>query len=357
MIMPGRSGGEDYRFGFQGEEHDNEVSGNRNSVNFRYRVHDPRLGRFHSRDPLSGAFPWNSPYVFSENQILHAIEFEGLERIELNKTGEIRITDKMILGSEGSERNILIAEVYAATISMDYMVVSSDGLGVPDLDPAEFHDRFVMGNTSFTSSGVTPGSFRSSNGGSYVVNVSYNYNIVGSGSLEDVAAWQSEDMRGRGIIFGLDGSQKPRIMRPNRTTVYTPRSSEWPLDQPLILGSENGTIATVVSEENVFDNPRYGGFVTATLLQHMRDCRHIFAQSNIGGAAMGYALNYMGINLASAGLSMTLIAVHEAGHHASSRHRHNTGSYEYHQPGLQSNTNPYPTLQNTINILNEGSNY
>ncbi len=47
MLMPGRNfNAGDYRFGFQGQEMDNEIKGNGNSLVFEYRVHDPRLGRF-----------------------------------------------------------------------------------------------------------------------------------------------------------------------------------------------------------------------------------------------------------------------------------------------------------------------
>ena len=42
-------------------------------------MHDPRVGRFFSRDPLSAKYPWNSPYVFSENRLIDGVELEGLE--------------------------------------------------------------------------------------------------------------------------------------------------------------------------------------------------------------------------------------------------------------------------------------
>ncbi len=71
--------GDDYRYGFQGQEQDNELKGNGNSVNFKYRMHDPRIGRFFAVDPLSPHYPWNSPYAFSENRVIDMIELEGLE--------------------------------------------------------------------------------------------------------------------------------------------------------------------------------------------------------------------------------------------------------------------------------------
>ncbi|MEE9371693.1 MAG: hypothetical protein V3V00_01430 [Saprospiraceae bacterium] len=73
-----------YRYGFQGQEQDNEIKGNGNSVNFKYRMHDPRLGRFFAVDPLASSYPWNSTYAFSENRVIDAIELEGLEKISVH---------------------------------------------------------------------------------------------------------------------------------------------------------------------------------------------------------------------------------------------------------------------------------
>lgn len=80
MVMPGRSySSEGYRYGFQGQEKDDEVNGDGNSINYKYRVHDPRIGRFLSVDPLTKDYPWNSSYAFSENKVIQFIELEGAE--------------------------------------------------------------------------------------------------------------------------------------------------------------------------------------------------------------------------------------------------------------------------------------
>ncbi|MFT5970295.1 MAG: RHS repeat-associated protein [Flavobacteriales bacterium] len=78
--MPGRQFNlGSYRYGFQGQEMDNEIKGLGNSINYKYRMHDPRLGRFLSLDPLSDKYPHNSPYAFSENRVVDGIELEGKE--------------------------------------------------------------------------------------------------------------------------------------------------------------------------------------------------------------------------------------------------------------------------------------
>lgn len=82
MQMPGRNGnGDKYRYGFQGQEKDDEVKGEGSSINYKYRMHDPRIGRFFAVDPLTKDYPHNSPYAFSENVVIDHIELEGLEKI------------------------------------------------------------------------------------------------------------------------------------------------------------------------------------------------------------------------------------------------------------------------------------
>lgn len=48
-------------------------------LGFEYRMHDTRIGRFWSVDPLTAKFPWNSPYAFAENRVVDGRELEGLE--------------------------------------------------------------------------------------------------------------------------------------------------------------------------------------------------------------------------------------------------------------------------------------
>jgi RHS repeat-associated protein len=86
MLMPKRSetfGSSGYRFGFQGQEGDNEVAGEGNSYAFKYRIHDTRLGRFFSVDPLFKDYAYNSPYAFSENRVIDMIELEGAEKLDV----------------------------------------------------------------------------------------------------------------------------------------------------------------------------------------------------------------------------------------------------------------------------------
>ncbi|MBQ0737606.1 hypothetical protein [Mesonia mobilis] len=80
MLLPGRHGNTgDYRYGFQGQEMDNEVKGEGNSINYKFRMHDPRVGRFFAVDPLASGYPHNSPYALSENRLIDGTDLEGSE--------------------------------------------------------------------------------------------------------------------------------------------------------------------------------------------------------------------------------------------------------------------------------------
>lgn len=86
MLVPNRHSVDDYRYGFQGQEKDDEIKGKGNSLNYTFRMHDPRVGRFLSLDPLAPKYPHNSPYVFSENRVIDGTELEGLEFLEHNES-------------------------------------------------------------------------------------------------------------------------------------------------------------------------------------------------------------------------------------------------------------------------------
>lgn len=115
---------ESYRFGFQGQEMDNEIKGEGNSINYKYRVHDPRLGRFLSIDPLAPDYPWNSPYAFSENRVINSIELEGLEAIEAYYQWAPYTADGVVTDEEirTATTGAAIATAMTATIAIDVFV-------------------------------------------------------------------------------------------------------------------------------------------------------------------------------------------------------------------------------------------
>ena len=68
---------DNYRFGFNGKEKDNEAKGIGNSLDFGARMHDTRVARFLSTDRLASKFPHYSPYLFAGNSPIQAIDYNG----------------------------------------------------------------------------------------------------------------------------------------------------------------------------------------------------------------------------------------------------------------------------------------
>ena len=68
-----------YTFGFNGQEKDNEIKGAGNSINYKARIYDARLGRFMSVDPLIKSYPMLTPYQFASNTPIRATDLDGME--------------------------------------------------------------------------------------------------------------------------------------------------------------------------------------------------------------------------------------------------------------------------------------
>jgi RHS repeat-associated protein len=117
MQMPGRNASTgDYRYGFQGQETDDEVTGSESHVAFKYRMHDARLGRFLSLDPLAPDYSHNSPYAFSENTTIAFIELEGLEKLYAATGGQVLDTKPV---AEGEKMPIYLADETAEDFNPD----------------------------------------------------------------------------------------------------------------------------------------------------------------------------------------------------------------------------------------------
>jgi RHS repeat-associated protein len=82
-----------YRYGFNGMENDNEVSGEGNSNTTPFRKYDSRLGRWLSLDPLMSTYPHQSPYAGFNNNPVFFSDPTGLEgdppKTYKNECGEV----------------------------------------------------------------------------------------------------------------------------------------------------------------------------------------------------------------------------------------------------------------------------
>ena len=74
---------QDQNYGFQGQEHQKDLD--LGWVQFKWRMHNPSIGRFFNVDPLADSYVHNSPYAFSENKVVAHVELEGLESVPFMK--------------------------------------------------------------------------------------------------------------------------------------------------------------------------------------------------------------------------------------------------------------------------------
>ncbi|WP_344810207.1 RHS repeat-associated core domain-containing protein, partial [Chitinophaga oryziterrae] len=88
---------------FQGQEFDNSLD--LNWYQFKWRNHDPQIGRFIEIDPLASKYDYNSPYAFSENKVTSHVELEGLEAADFRIERDLRdVSSGKITGEELANR-------------------------------------------------------------------------------------------------------------------------------------------------------------------------------------------------------------------------------------------------------------
>lgn len=93
MQMPGRTfSPTESRYGYQGQEKTDEISGSGNHYQFKYREYDPRTENFWSVDPLAKLYPGWSPYAIAQRRIIDGIDFEGLEYVSAANWAEQNLT-------------------------------------------------------------------------------------------------------------------------------------------------------------------------------------------------------------------------------------------------------------------------
>lgn len=128
MEMPNRHfSSDDYRYGFNGMEKDDEVKGSGNSYDFGARILDPRVGRWLSLDPLASEYPNLSPYNYVGNNPIKFIDPDGERivdangktvRMKFNKDGTITYKGK---GQLSDETKTVLSRVGSTEIGQKYL--------------------------------------------------------------------------------------------------------------------------------------------------------------------------------------------------------------------------------------------
>jgi len=136
-----------YRYGFNGQEGDNEIYGDKLNYAFQYRMYDARIGRFWSVDPLRFDYPWNSTYAFAENRVIDGIDLEGLEFISVNNSG-INPTDHK---NENGTYSFSLGTMNFENISM----IEFDGTNYFDLNQHVYYSENGWTSTGPESDRIT----------------------------------------------------------------------------------------------------------------------------------------------------------------------------------------------------------
>jgi RHS repeat-associated protein len=115
-----------YRYGFNGKEKDDEVSGNGNQYDYGFRIYNPRLGRFLSIDPLSPKYPMLTPYQFASNTPIWAIDMDGLEATPISNNTNILVICIQGFGGDPKKNETLAKN---AGVSAPGLGIDNGGLG------------------------------------------------------------------------------------------------------------------------------------------------------------------------------------------------------------------------------------
>ncbi len=119
--MPGRQfNNGSYRFGFNGQEKDDEIAGAGNSNTAEYWQYDTRLGRRWNRDKV--VKPWESSYAAFSNSPLIFVDPNGNDDY-YNKAGKY-------LGNDGSGTNIRITNMITTKKQFEYVASQAGGVEV-----------------------------------------------------------------------------------------------------------------------------------------------------------------------------------------------------------------------------------
>ncbi|HVX01278.1 MAG TPA: RHS repeat-associated core domain-containing protein [Candidatus Babeliaceae bacterium] len=133
MQMPGRTytAGNQYRYGFNGKEMDNEVKGIGNEYDYGERIYDPRVVVWLSTDKMQAKHPGESPYLFVGGNPIHFLDPDGKDRIEhvrtIGKDGTVLIKTQITKGLYKAVWNNVYDGVGYATKN-DYEVFTTHDL-------------------------------------------------------------------------------------------------------------------------------------------------------------------------------------------------------------------------------------
>jgi RHS repeat-associated protein len=132
VLLDGRTANSgDYRYGFQGQEMDDEIKGEGNSYTTDFRQYDPRLGRWLSIDRLAFKYSDRSSYETFANNPLIFVDVNG-DSIKLFRRDE----------------NAWIIKGWLQTLTNDKLTVDANGNIIIEKMNSENLDQTLTSGTS-----------------------------------------------------------------------------------------------------------------------------------------------------------------------------------------------------------------
>ena len=196
MLMPGRSyQPEDYRFGFNGQEKDDDINGSGNLNTAMYWEYDTRLGRRLNLDPIIS--PSQSQYSCFDNNPIYFVDKKG-------KTGEAYIQgNNVIIESNYFLYGTAVSKVQAQTIAADINSAWNSANGKVTIDGKQYNVKFKVTATAIANKGV--GDFDYTLG---VANLASKNDPTGMNYKDNYVRIENSN-KGQNESFGYEISQTP----------------------------------------------------------------------------------------------------------------------------------------------------
>ncbi len=126
----------DIVYGFQGQETDDETG----MVNYKYRMHNVKIGRFFAVDPLAPKYPHNSPYAFSENVVIDHIELEGAEKEDVSQPNGKSFQSNLLTAAK------IVEKIPFAATSRSYWIQNPRFFDIKKEDGFQFSTKTMYNN-------------------------------------------------------------------------------------------------------------------------------------------------------------------------------------------------------------------